>query len=218
MNTVALINCSPREKTSISKYLTDEIKTLINNEIKIKEWCISDFKRNPLIFNELIECKKLVFLAPLYVDALPANMVTFLKELETFFKNHNSKTIEIYTVINCGFIEGSQNVHAIEMMKIFTKKAGLKWGFGVGIGGGEFMGASKSMPLKFFIKKPVYNALLTLKSSLVNDINPSEEYALVSPKLSKRIFIAMGNQFWNSKAKTKGLCKKDLYNKYHKAL
>lgn len=42
--------------------------------------------------------------------------------LENFLKNHHSENIEIYTVINCGFIEENQNVHAIEMMKILTSK------------------------------------------------------------------------------------------------
>lgn len=212
MNKVAIINCSPREKNSVSNYFMSELKIICQDTIEFKDFYLSNFKRNPMVIYELIEFSKILFVAPLYVDALPGEMVSFMLELEEVIKSKNKHNIKVYSLINCGFIEGTQNVHAIEMLKIFTKKAGLKWGFGVGIGGGEFMKASNSMPLHFFVKKPVYNALLALKNSIINDTT-STEHLLVNAKIPRKMFISMGNGFWNSKSKTNGLSKKNMYNK-----
>lgn len=214
MNKVAIINCSPRQKNSVSSYFINEFKNICKDEVQFEELYLSNFKQNPLLLNDLTDFKKIILASPLYVDALPSEMVSFMEEFEKYVKTNKKQNIKIYSIINCGFIEGTQNVHALEMLKIFTKKSNLTWGFGVGIGGGEFMKASQSMPLHFFVKKPVYNALLQLKSSLLEESVHQLDYLLVNAKIPQKIFIAMGDGFWNSKGKTFNLSKKDLLKKH----
>lgn len=217
MNRIAMINFSPRGKKGVSHYLFEELKKLINVEVKIDEFVFKDFKKNQLLMNELVSYSRIIFIAPLYVDGLPSDMISFLQDFELIAKAVNKPAIKLYGMINCGFIEGTQNALALEMLQHFAAKANLEWGGGLGIGGGEFMHASQSMPLQFFVKKPVLNGLITFANT-ISARETLDSFLLVNAKLPKPLFLVVGTQFWNSWATKNGLKKKDMLARYYQEL
>lgn len=87
-------------------------------------------------------------------------MIEFMIHFENFLKNKHDLNIPMYGLVNCGFLEGTQNSIAIDIFKNYCERIGFKWRIGVGIGGGEFMTGSKNMSLNCKMKSPVYNAFL----------------------------------------------------------
>jgi hypothetical protein len=80
-------------------------------------------------------------------------MLEFMDAFEDFIKEKDNIKLDIYCLVNCGFIEGTQNKTAINIMKNFCTRINFNWLFGVVIDGGEFIKGSKEMPLNSRIKK-----------------------------------------------------------------
>ncbi|RDY25384.1 flavodoxin [Romboutsia weinsteinii] len=213
MNNVAFVNASPRNKNSTSSYLTKELINICNNNIHSKEFFISNIKDYESLFKKLVLFDKLVFVTPLYVDSLPSELIEFMLRFENYIMDKNINNIHIYAIVNCGFLEGHQNHIALDIIKNFTHKCNLQWCYGIGIGGGEFLRNSKSMPLRVLVKKPIYEDLVILSDSLIGN-NKHFENLFVNPKLFRTLFIPMANQFWLSEAKKNKLSKKDLLKIY----
>ncbi|MGL4774220.1 MAG: flavodoxin [Clostridium sp.] len=203
MGKVCVINGSPRRGKSSSSVLVKELKNLFKNGKDIKEYFIDLI--NEECMDEILSNENIIFVSPLYVDSLPSGFVKFLKENEKKFIGKR-----IYGIVNCGFIEGHQNKNAIKILEVFCKYSKANWRFGVGVGGGEFMKASQSMPLKFFIKKPVYNAFL----EIINDIESNEinekNSIFCNARIPRSMFIPMGNTFWINEGKKYGRSKKEI--------
>lgn len=213
MDKICFINGSPRDKASMSNYLIEEIiKTIDESKFIINKLHINDILKNEYIIDEINDASKLIFVTPLYVDTLPGHLMEGLLKIESRLKINNINSIDTYAVLNCGFLEGQQNHIALDVFKNFCDKSNLIYKFGIGIGAGVFMNSSRSMPLHFGIKKPVYNAIL----SLSNDIQGKEEYRgrniLVNPSINKFLFKIMASSFWVMTARNNNVKIKDLYN------
>ncbi|GAA0081540.1 flavodoxin [Clostridium sporogenes] len=217
MNSLCIINGSPRKEKGTSSYLINELVQLLNNNIKTKEYYISELMENKNSLQDVISFNKIIFVSPLYADCLPSTMLDFMIYFEDFIKDKKNLNMDMYCLINCGFLEGTQNILAIDILKNYCKRIGLNWRFGVGIGGGEFMASSKNMPLNCKMKMPVYNAFLDLKKDIENSAsNPTcSEAILVNAKMPKFIFKLAGNMSWKAMAKKNNLKPKDLYKKIY---
>lgn len=77
------------------------------------------------------------------------------------------------------------------------------------------MAGSKNMPLNSRIKKPVYNAFLTLKQDIETNSNSSVDDILVNPKMPRFLYKLAGNMGWKSMAKKNNLKPKDLYKRIY---
>ncbi len=75
----------------------------------------------------------LIISSPLYVDSLPAPLISFLECYKNDNINQNKRLIAI---INSGFPEPHQNSSAIEILRLFAKRNGFTWLGGFAIGGG----------------------------------------------------------------------------------
>lgn len=132
MKTV-FINGSPKSRFSASNYFLKWQSAFVQgHKIFLKLQTGSDHKT---ILEQIIDADVVIFSIPLYVDSLPSHVLTFLLEMEGFCKEHklNSK---IYVIANNGFIEGSQNAPLFRVMENFCTRSNLRWGGGIGIGGG----------------------------------------------------------------------------------
>ncbi len=158
MNNLCIINGSPRKGKGTSSYLINELIKLLNDDVNTKEYYISNLIQDKNLLNEILSCDKVIFVSPLYADCLPSTMLQFMATFEDFIKEKNNISIDMYCLVNRGFIEGTQNKTAINIFKNYCKRINFNWRFGVGIGDGEFMKGSKSMPLNSRMKKPVYNS------------------------------------------------------------
>ena len=211
MTNLCIINGSPRQGKGTSSYLISELIKLFNNDVKTKEYYISYFIKDKNLLNEILSFDKVIFVSPLYADCFPSTMLEFMATFEDFIKEKNYKKINMYCMVNCGFLEGIQNRTAINILKHYAKRINFNWRFGIGIGGGEFMTGSKNMPLNSRMKKPVYNAFLSLKKDIESKSNDQVDNILTNAKMPKFIFKFAGNVGWKSMAKKNNLKTKDLY-------
>ena len=137
MKTV-FINCSPKKRFCASAYFLGLQRLFVKGK-KVTEKLRnkSDYQR---ILNELTDADAdaVVFCLPLYVDSVPSHVLSFLKEMELFCKE-NSIHLTIYSISNNGFIEGNQSEPLLRVFQNFCGKSNLKWGGGIGIGGGVML-------------------------------------------------------------------------------
>ena len=71
--------------------------------------------------NEIISYDKIIFVSPLYADCFPSTMLEFMATFEDFIKDKNNIKIDMYCLVNCGFLEGTQNKIAINILKNYCK-------------------------------------------------------------------------------------------------
>ena len=180
---IALINGSPKKKDSASEIILSEIKSLLGNN-NINEISLNSPKlENPENFSGH---DILVFSFPLYIDGIPSHLLSCLCELEQYFRQNPSDTM-VYAMSNNGFFEGEQNKYAIELMKNWCIKSGLKWGGGLGVGAGGMLGGLKDVPAG---KGPKKNISLAINKLSENILNKKENgIKFVSPNLPRFMYI-----------------------------
>ena len=144
MKTV-FINCSPKKKFSASAYFLFLQRLFVGGKkVTEKLRTKADYDR---ILAEVRDADSVVFGLPLYVDGVPSHVLGFLEELEKFCKE-NCCVFGVYCVANNGFIEGKQNEPLMQVFEHFCSRAGLRWGGGVGIGGGVMLNVTRIL---FFV-------------------------------------------------------------------
>ena len=139
MKTV-FINGSPKKRFSVSSYFGKLQSIFIRGQkVFLRLRTKSDHKK---IFEQIIDADVVIFLLPLYVDCVPSHILSFLREMERFCKEHKIE-LKIYAIANNGFIEGRQNATLFRVMENFCTRSDLQWCGGIGIGGGVMFNALK---------------------------------------------------------------------------
>lgn len=216
MKKLCFVICSPKGKNSTSKLIADEISKGIDPD-KFKSNYIfisNNFENYDEIFNTINNADIIFFSFPLYVDSLPSHMLNFLFEYEKFVKdNLRSSSIppKVYAISNCGFLEGTQNKHALNIIENFCDKVNFNWMYGLGIGAGAFAIGPEGINEKSKIKKPIYTAINTLIEDINNCNNNSNKY--VHPRMLKSLFMLVGNRSFTKVGRQLGLSKKELYKR-----
>ncbi|MBR4082432.1 MAG: flavodoxin family protein [Clostridia bacterium] len=147
MKTV-LINGSPKKKWSVSSYLSAVLRlaiggTTVREQVRSK----ADHAR---VLEELRDADAVVFVTPLYVDAVPSHLLVFMQEMEQFCRE-NGIVLRVYALANNGFIEGRQNMVLMQVLECFCQRCGHIWGGGLGIGGGIFLNALRFVVPSYFL-------------------------------------------------------------------
>ena len=139
MINLCIINASPRgQNNSRTDFILSNFVKLLSNNVKITKYYSNDILNNPDLFEEVIKNDTLLFASPLYADSLPSSTLRFLYSFDNFLKKQNNNVnLNVYGIINCGFLEGIQNKTALQILKNFCKRTNLNWRFGLGIGAGE---------------------------------------------------------------------------------
>ena len=134
------INCSPKKSMSASSYLISLQRIFVKGE-KVTETLRNkgDYQR---ILESLKDADNVVFVLPLYVDGIPSHVLPFLKDMEDYCKENEIK-LNVYSVVNNGFIEGRQSEPVMRILKNFSKRAGLHFCGGTGIGGGVMLNVTR---------------------------------------------------------------------------
>ncbi len=141
---IVLLNGSPKGKNGISQFLSDKLGEYISAEHHVENIIIDHSDIGEKEINILLQADIIVFIFPLYVDAIPSHLFRVLVELEKVLSEED-KTI--YAVVNCGFYEGRQTALALDILKHWCTRTDLMWGQGVGIGAGEMIQFNKKVPL-----------------------------------------------------------------------
>lgn len=111
----------------------------------------------------------------MYVDGIPSHVLEFLQEAEEFCLK-NGCHFFVYAISNNGFIEGIHNKSHLKMYECWCRRAGLTWGGGIGVGGGEmFHCLAIYYPIAFF----VLIAIILIKYAMGTGITFSDWLPLV---------------------------------------
>ncbi|MCL1950700.1 MAG: NAD(P)H-dependent oxidoreductase [Turicibacter sp.] len=193
----ALINASPKLRGSASGTLVADIKNTLPPSIKSVEFKIYRSFLKPSEVEALKECAIWVFVFPLYVDGLPSHLLSCLCQLEEAgLKDHG---ITVYGVANCGFYEGHQTKLALETLEIWSEKAQLKWGMGIGFGGGGALAQMAAIPLGKGPKKSLGQALNHLSETMF--MGESRENQYLSLGIPRFFYKAAAEHHWKQRIK-----------------
>ena len=129
MEKTVLINCSPKQKLSVSGFLMKCAGVLIRG--KKEYFHLRTPADHPAILQALKGAGKVVFVTPLYVDSIPSHMLPFMQEMEELCRG-NGLRLKVYVIANNGFIEGKQNEPLMQVMENFCARSGLTWCGGIG--------------------------------------------------------------------------------------
>ncbi|MGI6577845.1 MAG: hypothetical protein ACOX1Q_07460 [Eubacteriales bacterium] len=209
MMKIALINGSPKNMESASGCLLQELKKFLGDDKEIAEYSFRKPQLNEEEMEQVAESNALVFAFPLYVDGIPSHLLSCIMQLESFLSTIKEKDIVVYTLVNCGFFEGHQTALAIEMMKNWCKKAGLRWGQGIGMGAGGMLQSVKNVPAGYGPKKDLGEAL----SKLVKNISErsSGEDIFITANFPRFLYKLAAEMGWRKSVKANGLKTRDLH-------
>ena len=202
MRKIALINASPKASGSASALLLNELQSHLSGQLTPL--------RIPLRTDlEALSCLQgqdaLVFALPLYVDGLPSHLVRCLTELEPRLRG---ETATVYGIVNCGFFEGRQNRIALELLQNWCTQTGLRWGAGLGVGGGGMLSALTGVPAGHGPRKNVSEALTALAADL--SALRQAENRFVSPNFPRRLYILIAQASWRKQLVRNGGKRRDL--------
>ena len=160
---ILMINCSYKGKSSNSRYFLErlqvpceivELKSILNG-----------------LFDEFLETLKdtdaIVFGTPLYVDGLPAQLVSLLERLMEE-KPAALENLPIYVVSNLGFYEPQQIQHLLSMVEHWTRRVGAVYSGGLAIGAGPLVRAVDQMPVDGFLNGKVNKAYDCFKRAIID--------------------------------------------------
>ncbi len=214
-NNALLLVGSPKgplsTSTTLGNYLISRLvefdfsveKTYIYKHIKKEE------KQKELLLK--IEGADLIILAfPLYIDCLPSGVIKALELIRDYRKlKENPKKQRFTVIINCGFPEVEHNNTAVQICRIFAREVGFEWMGALKIGmGGVFIG--KTLEERRIIARNILSGFKIGAKALAQGKQIPEEANKIErkPMMPRKIYIGIGNLFWDYQAKQFGVLKK----------
>lgn len=203
---IALINGSPKVINSSSGTLLEDLKYYCSGKAEIIEVGLHSATISEKVMEELNTAEAWVFAFPLYVDGIPAHLLSCLVQLEeTRLRNQE---VYIYGIANCGFYEGIQADAALKSLQNWCKKSGCIYGGGVGVGGGGGLAMMPKMEPGQGPKAPIDKALSVLADGILKKKKQENSYVSVAfPRFLYKLGAQMG---WRQMIKANGGKKKDL--------
>ena len=166
------ICASPRREKSSSYLLLCRLIKLQNDRCAVRMW-------DKDLGSSLADTAVLSF--PLYVDGLPAQLLSALSTLpEGAYKR-------IYALCTCGFYEGKQTALAFETLSNFCRRTGRVFCGGLGVGAGGLLNGMPYMPAALHPHKSAFAGLQMLSAQLTNGA-PFENLYL-DPAIPRRVYM-----------------------------
>ncbi|MDR1000452.1 MAG: NAD(P)H-dependent oxidoreductase [Clostridiales bacterium] len=206
---IALINASPKKAESASGILLDGLKGLFPTDCDTKIFGIHDPSMPETAIEELQRFDAWVFAFPLYVDAVPSHLLSAMRQIES--NKAVDKDICVYAVVNLGFYDGQQARNALAVMENWCVKSRLKWGGGIGFGGGGALASMKNVPLGRGPKTSLGKVFSAFSEVILSSSSQENIYASIGlPKFLYKLVAEMG---WRHMIKVHGGNKRDLNKK-----
>ncbi len=207
-----MINGSPKLGKSNSGMNLKALEAKLGGGNEITHYELNKKPLSEAQYRELCGMDVLVLAFPLYIDAIPSHLFRMLVALEPHMKTERQKEITVYAVVNNGFYEGRQNHIALDIVKNWCVRSGLRFGQGIGQGAGEMMSSVANVPPGHGPLKNYVNALDSLARNILN--RSTGETILFSPNFPRIAWRMTGtHNMWNATAKKNGLKKKDILRK-----
>ena len=193
-----IMNGSPKVINSNSSYFVNMITKNLD-EYNVFE--LKDGNYNNII-DSIGKSKTIILAFPLYVDSPTSITLAFLDYIVD--NEITLKDKSIYTIINCGFREGEQNVTALNIIKRWCEKVEAIYKGSILIGAGEVVGKKK---YRFISNKVLKNL-----KEFSNVIKEGKEKEMITTMdlLNDKIYCMLANLSWNKKGKINNLTKKEL--------
>lgn len=219
MNKVCFVNGSPRGKNSASKRLIDKVVEMLDKQAtQVHEICVMEsLKHNTAEkdFALMRTMNSIIFVFPLYIDAIPSSLLEYMYAFDEYLTSHPQTTEclppRVYSIINNGFLEGTQNINALQIMAHYAKRIGYMWRFGIGIGAGEYIKQNMdAITMNNGLNRNIFNALVKLATELESQEIIQHSNIMTNPSMPKFLYMFLANRYWTgqSKSSRKSLCKK----------
>lgn len=134
---------------------------------------------------------------PLYADSLPVTLLNFLKSLES---NPPERKPVISVLVNCGFLEYSQNDTAVKMIKFFCKQNGYATGSVLMLGSGE---AILATPFRYVAERAVRKLAKSVSEKKYRTLQ-------ATMPLTKALFRMAATVYWTNYGRKFGTTKKEM--------
>ncbi|MDR1148083.1 MAG: hypothetical protein LBK66_05575 [Spirochaetaceae bacterium] len=134
---ILVVNGSPKKKGGASAFFSKVLSFMLFPQ-KVMSKTISVSRNYDNIFTDLKSVDTVIISVPLYVDGIPSHLIHFLQQMEQYCVNNKCKFM-LYVISNSGFVGGYQNRAHLEQYKCWCERAGIRWGGGLGIGGGVML-------------------------------------------------------------------------------
>ena len=206
---IALICGSPKGKNSASWVILQGLRDALPPQAAVREYAIRTAPLPEQALRGIAACDVLVFAMPLYVDGLPSHMVGALLQLEAGFRETPQKERTAYALVNSGFYEGHQNAHALHMLRHWCRRAGVRWGQGIGAGGGGMLPETQNIPMGHGPKKRLGQALQTLAEAIVSGGQAEDLY--ITQNFPRVLYRMSAESVWRRKGRKNGLSKQELF-------
>lgn len=203
---------SPRKEQSTSHFLLHAFKERVtkNNEIIVRQ--MSEYKDHDKIIEDMNGANAIIVAFPLYVDGIPASLLSVLIEIEKVIKEKVKKVVneenikakqlntKVYAIINNGFYDARQNEIAIQMVWKWCEKCGLQKGTAIGVGAG---GMIKMAPIG---RGPSVNLGRAFDkfAEVILDRNSCDDI-YVEPNFPRFLYQIAAHGNWRAAAKRNGL-------------
>ena len=189
MKTV-FINCSPKKRFCASAYFLALQRIFVGGK-KVKE-TLRTPADHTRILEQLRDAQAVVFGLPLYVDGIPSHVLRFMEKMEAFCRE-NDLHFSVYCIANNGFIEGRQNEPLMQSFEHFCTRAGLRWGGGVGIGGGVMLNVTRILFIVDIALLLVNTALSAVNSG---NLFPRDAWISFGENAALLLFFNLGVLFF----------------------
>jgi len=205
---INMINGSQKRGESNSGIILERLNDFIKEKHDVKIYASGLKQFTNEMFEEIISGNVIVLAFPLFVYSIPSNTLRMLIELENRIKQKQDKKLIVYTIINCGFYEGTQNSTAFEIIKNWCERSRVILGGGIGQGAGEMLGRTKHIPLN----KGPFNNLARALQAMTEKIELKEPFETIylSPLFPRFLWKFMAVRNWHILAQKNGLKKKDI--------
>lgn len=202
-----LLNGSPRTSKGTSAALGGYLFEKMNEcgvESKTIHWysSINSPERMKQFFATLDMADLVVLAFPLYVDSLPAPVISMLEQIADHRKG-KFNFARFAAIANCGFPESRHNETALAICSEFTHSAGFEWMGSLALGGGE--GLVHGTPLNELDGRalPIKKSLEIAAEALVAG-KPIPESALelmAKPSIPNWLYRFIGTWGWKQQAR-----------------
>ena len=205
---------SPRTKKSTSAslggYLIEQLTARnIETETLQIHTSINSQSRMDKMYEAIDKADLVVLAFPLYVDSLPAPVISALEKIASHRKG-SQRPIRFAAIANCGFPEAHHNDTALAICAEFARQNGLVWMGSLALGGGE--GLVHGVPLKEMDGRaiPIRKSLEIAAEALSNGqpIPQSARELLAKPVIPTWLYKALGGFGWRQQAKGWGASKR----------
>jgi multimeric flavodoxin WrbA len=197
---IALINASPKANQSNTGILLNMLARHLSTANGIHRYRLGRRSFSAEKLREIATNDAIILGFPLYVDALPARLVAMLVSLEKCLRTTYRSDIFIYAVINNGFYEGQQAELAFRIVQNWCERANVRFGGGIGQGGGEVFGVVSQTPLRAVFFGKTNRALAALARNVQERTSAGIRY--LTPAFPRFLFGFFAKYFfWHPRAR-----------------